>query len=94
LALAVAVAGCGDGVLILSFTSGVIVGPPRCHGAGGDFQMHTEGGLTILVVLTNDTDIVIAGSGGTCSDLSPNAAVQVSGREDDDRIVASSITVE
>ncbi len=93
-ALAVSVAACGDGVFIVSFNSGVILGPPRCQGTGGEFNMQTPEGLTLLVVITSDTDIIVAGFGGTCGDLFADASVQVSGRENDDRIVASSITVE
>jgi hypothetical protein len=95
LASALSLEACDDGVVILSFNSGVIVGPPRCDRSGGEFQMQTEGGLTILVVITDDTSIVVAGTGGTCSDLFADVAVQVSGhRSSDDVVVASSITVE
>ncbi len=54
-----------------------------------------EGGLVVIVVITTRTQIVVAGSGaGRCADLSADTAVQVSGRQSGDRIVASSITVE
>ncbi len=94
LALAVSGAACGDATFIVSFNSGVILGPPHCQGSGGDFQLQTQEGLTILVVITSDTSIFIAGSSATCVDLFANASVQVSGRDDDDRFVASSVTVE
>lgn len=94
LALAIGVAACGDATFIVSFNSGVILGPPRCQGSGGDFHMQTQEGLTLLVVITSDTSIFVAGSSATCADLFANASVQVSGRDDEDRFVASSITVE
>lgn len=94
LALVVSVAACGDGTFFVSFNSGVIVGPPRCQGLGGEFQMRTDAGLTLLVVITDDTTIVVAGTGGSCGNLFADASVQVSGRENAGRIVASSITVE
>jgi hypothetical protein len=92
--LSLSLAGCGDGTFIISFNSGVIVGDPRCQGTGGQFDLRERGGLVVLVVITSSTRIVVAGGGpGTCRDLSADASVEVSGRDEGDRIVASSVSV-
>ena len=87
-----ALAACGDGTFIISFNSGIIAGPPQCSGTGGQFPLEQSGGLEVLVVITSNTSIVVAGFGGSCSDLIPGQAVEVGGRDSGDRIVATSIT--
>ena len=95
LALGLTQAACGNGVLIISVNTGTIVGAPICHGPGGQFQLRNQGGLVVLVVITSNTQIVLAGGGvGACSDLPADGPVRVSGQQTTDRIVASSITVE
>lgn len=94
LAAALAVAGCGDGLLIISFNSGIIVGQPDCRSAGGQFDLRDSGGLVVVVVVTSSTHIIVASGGtGTCNDLFPGAPVDVSGRDSGGRIVATEITV-
>ena len=96
LALAVnLVAACGDGVVIVSVNSGVIVGNPSCQGSGGEFHLRDQAGLVVLVVITSSTRIVVVnGASGSCADLSADTPVHVAGHNSGDRIVASSITVE
>jgi hypothetical protein len=94
LALGVSVVACGDGVVIISVNSGVIVGAPVCQGSGGQFQLRDQGGLLVLVVITGSTHIVVAGGAGSCSDLSPDTSVAVSGHQTGDHFVANAITVE
>jgi hypothetical protein len=94
LVLGVSVLACGDGVVIISVNSGVIVGAPVCQGSGGQFQLRDQGGLVVLVVITGSTHIVIAGGTGSCADLSPDTPVEVSGHESGDHFVANSVTVE
>jgi hypothetical protein len=92
--LGLSLAGCGDGAFIIRVNSGVIVGDPRCQGLDGQFDLRDQGGLVVLVVITNTTRIVVAGGGlGNCTDLSADTPVDVSGRQSGDRIVATSITV-
>jgi hypothetical protein len=92
--LALTAAGCGDAAFIISVNSGFIVGDPLCHGPD-QFQLRDQGGLVLLVVITSSTHIILAGGGsGTCSDLSADTAVQVSGRRSGDHITATVITVE
>lgn len=86
--------GCGDGTLIISFNSGVIAGPPRCSGPGGQFDLRQAGGLQVLVVITSSTTIILAGTGGgSCADLDAGQLVDVRGRDGGGQIVAASITV-
>src|SRR5262249_52408356 len=94
IALGLSLAACGDGLFIISVNSGVIIGNPACRNDGGQFQLHDQGGLTVLVVITSNTTIIVAGTTGTCSDLMPNASVQVSGHQNGDHLVASSITAD
>jgi hypothetical protein len=94
IALGLSLAACGDGLFIISVNSGVIVGNPACRNDGGQFQLHDQGGLTVLVVITSNTKIIVAGTTGTCFDLMPNASIQVSGHQNGDQLVAGSITAE
>lgn len=91
-ALGLSLAACGDGLLIISVNTGVIVGNPSCQNAGGQFQLRDQGGLTVLVVITSNTHIIVAGTTGSCFDLPPNASVEVSGHQSGNHLVASSIT--
>ena len=90
---AAVLAGCGDGTFIIAFNSGVIVGSPRCAGAGGQFDLRQTGGLEVLVVITSSTTVVVAGSTGSCDDLFSGATVEVSGRQSGDRLVAGTVTL-
>ena len=94
LALGMSSAACGNTLFIISVNSGVIVGEPLCQGSGGQLQLRDEGGLVVLVVITSTTQIVVASGPGSCSDLTANTPVQVSGHRSGNRIVASAITVE
>ncbi len=93
LVCSIALAGCGDGVFIVSFNSGVIVGRPQCQGAGGQFNLRDPGGLQILVVITSSTRVFISSGTGSCADLFAGQPVDVSGRQSGDRLVASQVTV-
>jgi hypothetical protein len=88
-----ALAGCGDGVFIISVNSGTIINDPHCQGSGGQFDMRNTGGLRVLVVITSTTRIFVSSGTGTCRDLLAGQAVDVSGRDSGDRIVASEVTV-
>lgn len=94
LALLLAATGCGDGTLIISFNSGVIVGDPTCEGRGGRFDLRDSGGLVVVVVITSTTAIFVSSGGtGTCQDLFPGAPVDVRGHESGGEIVASEIAL-
>jgi len=86
---------CGNGTFIISVNSGVIIADPRCVGSGGDFQLRQQGGLVVLVVITSTTRIFVSSGGpGRCTDLFANTAIEVSGHQSGDRIIAGTITVE
>jgi hypothetical protein len=93
LALAASGIACGDGVVIINVNStGVIAAPPRCDRPAA-FDLRDQGGLTVLVVITSNTRIVVAGGGaGTCHSLAAGDAVEVSGRRNGDRIIAGVVT--
>jgi len=93
LGLLAGLAGCGDdGLVIISFRSGVVVGDVDCGSGGGSFDLFDQQGFTLFVLITDDTDIILAsGNFGTCNDIRTNSAVEVSGPEDDGTIRAQTI---
>lgn len=93
LACSLMLAACGDGLLIVSFNSGVIVGAPQCTGTGGQFDLRNTGGLQVLVVITSSTHIIVSSGTGSCSDLFAGQPVDVHGHDSGDHIVATTITV-
>ncbi len=92
-ALALLLAACGDGTLVVFVNSGVIAGSPRCGSTGGEFDLRDDGGL-VLVLITDGTDVVVAGRVGGCTDLFAGAQVSVEGRRSGGQIIASSVTVD
>ena len=96
LGLLMAVAlGCGDGVVIVSFSSGTIVSDPSCGSGTGRFDLQTQGGLVLLVVMDSDTAIFVAsGQQGRCADLTAGTQVQVRGPKQGTQITARSVSVE
>jgi hypothetical protein len=86
-------AGCGDdGLIIVSFRSGVVVGDVDCGVGGGSFDLFDRQGLTVLVIISDDTDIILAsGNFGTCDDIGRRSAVEVRGPEDNGTIRAQTI---
>ena len=93
LSLLACVMGCGDdGLIIISFRSGIVVGDVDCGTGGGSFDLRDQQGLTILVIITDDTEIFFAGGNfGTCGDIRQNSAVEVRGPEDSGTIRAQTI---
>ena len=85
--------GCGDdGLIIVSFRSGVVVGDVDCGAGGGSFNLFDQQGLTVLVIISDDTNIFLAsGNFGTCNDISRRSAVEVRGPEDNGTIRAQTI---
>lgn len=85
--------GCGDdGLLIISFHSGIVIGDVDCGTGGGSFDLRDQQGLTIVVIITDDTDIILAnGNFGTCGDIHRSNPVEVRGPEDKGTIHAQTI---
>ena len=95
LLLGTLLAACGDGVLIISFNSGTVVGNPICRNGGGQFDLRDQGGLLVLVVITSNTVIFTSGGfAGTCNDITPAARVQVRGHRDSTGITAQSVQLQ
>jgi hypothetical protein len=95
LALVVLVAACGGGTFFISFHSGTIAGSPICRTDGGQFDLRQPGGVLVLVVLTNDSTIILAGGArGACGDLRANTPVTVQGPLHGSRITAQTVAVQ
>jgi hypothetical protein len=79
-------------VIIVSFHSGIVVGDVDCGAGGGSFDLFDQQGLTIVVIINDDTDIFLAsGNFGTCGDIRRSSAVEVRGPEDNGTIRAETI---
>jgi hypothetical protein len=91
--LAVLAFGCGtDGVLIIRVNTGTIVGPPDCGGMGGSFHLQDQGGLLLLVVIDDQTKILLtSGVSGTCHDLPDGGHAEVRGAEQGGRVSAQTV---
>ncbi len=86
---------CGDGVIILAINTGTIVSHPFCGGGTGGFDLQSQGGLVLLVVISSDTIILDAnGQPGQCRDLSLGAHVQVTGPRQGMQINARSVDLQ
>jgi hypothetical protein len=87
------IAACGDDALIFfSVRFGTVVSDPNCHAGGGSFDLLESQGLTIFVIITDDTDVILAsGGGGACDDIRRDSAVEVRGDEDNGTIRAETI---
>jgi hypothetical protein len=89
-----ALLGCGDGVVLVSFTSGTIAGAPTCDPDGGRFDLRESGGLLVVVVIGDQTLIRLSGGAtGRCNDLRPGTVVDVRGVDSGDRIEATEVEV-
>ncbi|MGD9765468.1 MAG: hypothetical protein AB7V27_17360 [Candidatus Binatia bacterium] len=85
---------CGGGFLIIVNT-GTVIADADCREDGGSFELRERGGLTVLVILTDETTVVFArGGGASCTDLIANTAVAVRGREADGVVTAESIRID
>jgi hypothetical protein len=93
-ALAVLAASC-DGVVFVSFNSGIVIGDPICRDRSGQFDFRNQEGLTLVVIISDSTNIFYASGGGaSCNDLGPGAPVQVRGPQEGERILATDVRLE
>ncbi len=71
LLLVLASAACGDDVsLSVRFSSGTVSETAQCGGGGGRFPLLQQDGLTVTVLITDDTTIVRADfSPASCGDV-------------------------
>jgi hypothetical protein len=91
--LALASAACGDDVsLSVRFSSGTVSETAQCAGGGGRFPLLQQDGLTVTVLITDDTTIVRADfSPASCRDVVKGEQVSVRGADDGGRIRADEI---
>ena len=88
-------ARCGDGSFIFVSTFGIAVGDIDCNSGDGSFHFRDSEGLTLLVIIGDDTNIVFASGGsGACEDIRDNRTLQVSGGRTNDTIHAETIRLQ
>lgn len=88
------IAGCGDGTFILITNLGVVSANASCSSQGGQFPLLNAQGLTILVIITDETSIVAAnGSFTSCPALRQGTQVSVKGSQDHDHVTAKQIHI-
>jgi len=76
--VALSFAGCSDDTVTVEVAS--IISDPVCEDATGQFDLLAPGGVVLIVLIDDQTQIVLAtGADGTCADLSRNANVEVEG---------------
>jgi hypothetical protein len=86
---------CGDGIVIFSLNSGTVVGDPSCRQDGGRFDLLDQAGLVVVVVIRNDTQVVLVNGGeGSCDDIRDGAGAIVQGFGEEGRINATEILLE
>jgi len=94
LLFALAIAGCGDGVVIISTNLGIVAADASCQNNGGEFNLRNDQGLFVLVVLNSNSTIVLAnGTAGTCTDLTAGAHASVRGAESNGQITARQVSL-
>lgn len=94
LLLLLVVPGCGDAEIFFSVNTGTILTNPACMLGTGRFNMLTQPGLVVVVAISENTNIILAGgSSGSCDDLNLNDSVEVSGWEEDGVVTAETIAV-
>jgi hypothetical protein len=87
------IAACGDdAAFFFAVRFGTVVSDADCHAGGGSFDLRESQGLTVVVIITGDTNILLAsGGGGTCGDIRGNSPVEVRGDEANGTIRARAI---
>lgn len=87
---------CGsDGGFLVFVNFGSITGDAVCDGSNGQFPFEESGVLVVIVVVSDDTDILLAsGTPGTCADLKAGQDAEVRGNEDNGRVEARQVTLQ
>ncbi len=96
-ACAFALSACGsDGSGFFVFVNaGTITADAACEGASGQFPFEQAGGLVVIVIVNDGTDILLAsGAPGTCADLRAGRQAEVRGSEKGDRVTARQVTIQ
>lgn len=92
-----ALSACGsDGGGVLVFVNfGTISADAACDGTSGQFPFAQPGGLVVVVIVDDDTNILLAnGAPGTCADLRAGRDAEVRGNENSGHVTARQITIQ
>ena len=95
-ACALSLTACGsDGGFVVFVNFGSITGDAACDGPNGQFPFEESGGLVVIVVVSDETDILLAsGAPGTCADLNAGHDAEVRGNERNGRVQARQVTIQ
>lgn len=95
-ACALSLAACGsDGGLAVFVNFGSITGDAACDGPNGQFPFEESGGLVVIVIVSDQTDILLAsGAPGTCEDLKAGRTAEVRGNAGNGRVQARQVTIQ
>ena len=95
-ACALSLAACGsDGGFVVFVNFGSITGDAASDGPNGQFPFEESGGLVVIVVVSDDTNILLAsGAPGTCADLRAGHDAEVRGNEENGRVHARQVALQ
>ncbi len=95
-ACALSLAACGsDGGFAVFVNFGSIAGDATCDGPNGQFPFEESGGLVVIVVVSDETDILLAsGASGACGDLKAGLTAEVRGNEGKGRVQARQVAIQ
>jgi hypothetical protein len=95
-ACALSLGGCGsDGGLAVFVNVGSITGDAACDGPNGQFPFEESGGLVVIVIVSDETDILLArGTPGTCGDLKAGRTAEIRGDAGNGRVQARQVTLQ
>jgi hypothetical protein len=95
-ACALSLAACGsDGGLVVFVNFGSITADAACNGPNGQFPFEESGGLVVIVVVSDETNILLTnGVPGTCADLKAGHDAEVRGNEGNGRVQARQVTIQ
>jgi hypothetical protein len=93
--LSLAPGGCGDGGSIsVHFTSGTVSETARCSANRGEFPLRQSDGLTVIIIVTDQTTIVRADFTPVgCSDIVEGKEASVRGSNESGGIRATEIEI-
>lgn len=93
--LTLSACGSDGGGFAVFVNFGTIGADAACDGASGQFPFEQSGGLIVIVVVNDGTDILLAsGAPGTCADLRAGREANVRGDERGGRVTAQQITIQ
>jgi hypothetical protein len=93
--LTLAPGGCdNDGSISVHFTSGTVSETARCSGSRGEFPLRQSDGLSVIIIVTENTTIVRADfTPGGCSDIVEGKEASVRGSNEAGGVRATEIEI-